>query len=254
MKLDCILTACNENPLYIDFIPLFVKSWNILYPNIDVKILLISNNIPDEFIEYKDNIILFEPLNNISTAFTSQYIRNLYPSLLNYENGIMITDIDMIPMNDKYYTENIKTYDNNKFIYLRNVCLYHNEIAMCYNVATNKIWSEIFNIKTKEDLINRLYEAYNKINYIDGHGNSGWSTDQIDLFNYVMEWNKKTGNFIYLKDNETGFNRLDRIHRFILTKKIIKNIKNGLYSDYHLYRPYKLHKEINDKIIELLQK
>ena len=39
MKLDCILTAVNENPLYIEFIPIFVKTWNKLYPDIDVKII-----------------------------------------------------------------------------------------------------------------------------------------------------------------------------------------------------------------------
>ena len=50
MKLDCILTAVNINLLYIDFIPIFIKTWNKLYPLTDIKIILISNNIPDEFI------------------------------------------------------------------------------------------------------------------------------------------------------------------------------------------------------------
>jgi len=40
MKLDCVLTAVNENPLYLEFIPIFIKTWNKLYPGIDVKILL----------------------------------------------------------------------------------------------------------------------------------------------------------------------------------------------------------------------
>ncbi len=44
MKLDCILTAVNENTLYIDFIPIFIKTWNKLYPSIDVKIILIVTN------------------------------------------------------------------------------------------------------------------------------------------------------------------------------------------------------------------
>jgi hypothetical protein len=35
----------------------------------------------------------------------------------------MITDMDMLPMNRTYYTENIKSYNNNKFIYYReNIC------------------------------------------------------------------------------------------------------------------------------------
>ena len=42
MKLDCVLTACNMNPLYSDFIPIFIKTWNKLYPAVDVKIIFIS--------------------------------------------------------------------------------------------------------------------------------------------------------------------------------------------------------------------
>ena len=182
MKLDCVLTAVNENELYIDFIPYFIKVWNKLYPNVDIKIILISNNIPKNLKNYKDNIILFKPIKNISTAFISQYIRLLYPAILDYENGIMITDIDIVPMNNIYYTENISKYDNNKFIYLRNFVWSNKEYAMCYNTATNKVWGEIFNIKTKQDIINRLNDVYKNNKYVDGHGNIGWSLDQLHLY------------------------------------------------------------------------
>ena len=42
MKLDCVLTAVNENPLYLELVPIFIKSWNKLYPDVDVKIILIA--------------------------------------------------------------------------------------------------------------------------------------------------------------------------------------------------------------------
>jgi hypothetical protein len=253
MKLDCVLTAVNENPLYITFIPFFIEVWNKLYPYIDIKIILIANKIPEKYISYKNNIILFSPITNISTSFISQYIRILYPCILNYNNGVLITDIDMIPMNRSYYTDNIKNYDNNKFIYYReNVCFNANQIAMCYNIATPKIWSDIFNIKSENDIINRIKEVYENINYVEGHGLSGWSTDQIDLFNYVINWDKKTNCFIFLRENETGFKRLDR-HTFnINDEQIIKDIVNGIYTDYHCLRPFEQYKEINNKILQLL--
>ena len=179
MKLDCILTACNNNPIYVDFIPMFIKAWSKLYPSIDIKIVFINDTIVDSINEYKNNIILFKPIENISTVFISQYIRLLYPAILNYENGIMITDIDMIPMNDKYYTKNIENIENNKFIYLRNILVNDcNQIAMCYNVALNKTWSDIFNIKLLEDINEKLISIYE-----DG---IEWTTDQTDLYNYVM--------------------------------------------------------------------
>ena len=242
MKLDCILTAVNENTLYLDFIPIFIKTWNKLYPNVDVKIILVANKIPDEYLCYKDNIILFEPIENVLTNFTSQIIRLLYPCILNYENGVMITDMDMLPMNRTYYTENIKSFDNSKFIYLReNICFEYNQIAMCYNVAVPKIWQEIFEINSVEDIRNRL----KSIRHVE------WCTDQLVLYKKVMEWNNKTNNLICLKENSTGFKRLDR-NTFGLNNIIKENVSKGVYSDYHCYRPMSEFSEINYQIYNLL--
>ncbi len=253
MILDCVISACNDNPLYIEFVPIFINTWKKLYPYIDVKVVLIVNSIPENLIEYQNNLILFPPLKNMSTAFISQYIRLLYPAILNYSNGILISDIDMIPMNRNYYTKNIENISNDKFIYLRDVLLDEHQIAMCYNVATNKTWSDIFGINNVNDIINRLWDVYNRVHYIDGHGGSGWSTDQIDLYQYVMQWNNRTNNFVILSDNSTGYSRLDR-HCFCinLDDGIKHNISNGVYSDYHLYRPFSEYREVNMNIYNLL--
>lgn len=251
MKLDCVLTSCNTNPLYLDFIPIFVKTWNKLYPDVDVKIVLISNTIPTELQEFTKNIILFLPLDNISTAFTSQYIRLLYPAILNYENGIMITDIDMLPMNRTYYTSNIQNIENDRFVYMRNVLLQNKQIAMCYNVARNKIWGEIFSITTIEDINHHLKAKYSQITYVDGHNKAGWSTDQVAFYKNIMKWNDITHNLVVLDDKQTGYKRLDR-NTFTMNTTIMNRIKSGNYSDYHCYRPYMKYKEINDQILDLL--
>lgn len=254
MKLDCVLTAVNENPLYIDFIPFFIKSWNKLYPSVDVKIVLIANDIPQHLLSFKNNIILFKPIQNMSTAFISQYIRLLYPCIMNeYNNGIMITDIDIIPMNKYYYIDNIKNIDDNKFVYFReNICFEYTEIAMCYNIGLSSTWSDIFKINSIDDIQKRLISVCNNINYIEGHGKSGWSTDQRDLYKYIMQWNNITNNFICLKENETKFKRLDRF-TFQINDNIIKNnISNGIYTDYHCLRPMSKYNDINNQIYELL--
>jgi len=253
MKLDCILTAVNENPMYLEFIPIFINSWKKLYPNVDVKIVLISKQIPEEYFKYKENIILFEPIENVLTSFTSQIIRLLYPCILNCENGVMITDVDMLPMNRTYYTENIKSIDNSKFIYLReNVCFKYNEIAMCYNVAVPNVWKEIFQINSEEDIRKMISITYQNNTILEGHGNVGWNTDQTVLYKKVMQWNNKTNNFICCNEAETGFNRLDR-NAFELNNDVIKNnISDGVYSDYHCCRPMSQYSEINYAIYNLL--
>ena len=252
MKLDCVLTSTNDNPLYMDFIPIFIRTWKKLYPNVDVKIIFIGNSIPEKFNAYKDNIILFEPIPNILTAFISQYIRLLYPAILNYKNGVLITDMDMLPMNRTYYTKNIEKYSDDKFIYMRNVLLNKNQIAMCYNVATSLIWGNIFNIKSIDDIIKRINLVYSNNKYNGKHGGLGWSIDQKHLYNKVMNWNKNTKNLVILSDKSCNFRRLDRGKFNINNNQVLTRIKNGFYSDYHCFRPYKKFKNINEKIYNIL--
>jgi len=57
MKIGTIITATDINPLYCDFIPMFIKAWNKILPNADVKIILVAESIPENLIEYKNNII-----------------------------------------------------------------------------------------------------------------------------------------------------------------------------------------------------
>ena len=204
------------------------------------------------FHDFKDNIIFFEPIKNISTAFTSQYIRLLYPAILDYKGGILISDIDIIPMNNTYFSSNILKFSNEKFIYLRDVLLIDKQIAMCYNVAINKIWKDIFKISCLDDITKRLKEVYLEINYADKPGMEGWFHDQLDLYKYVNKWDLKTNNFVYLKDCELNFERLDRVD-FKLNERVIKNIKNGFYCDYHCLRPFKKYEKINIEVYQRLK-
>lgn len=253
MIIDTVITATNINPLYYDFIPMFIKAWNILFPEVNVKIILVHDNIPKNIQEYKDNIILFPPLPNINTGFISQIIRLFYPALINTQNGVIITDMDMIPMNRSYYIDHIKKYSNDKFISYRDVLLHLGEIPICYNVATPKLWGELFHIKDIDDIKNVIYGFYENIEYSGVHGGAGWTTDQKLLYNTVMRWNDKTGNLVLLNDNITKFLRMDRIYGVDIHYQSINDMRSGKYTDYHMLRPYSKYKNKNDKIIEILK-
>lgn len=253
MILDCVLTAVNEKNLYLQFVPIFIKTWNKLYPNVDVKIILISTSIPENLKQYTDNIILFKPIENILTSFTSQFIRLLYPCILNYQNGVMITDMDMLPMNRTYYTDNIKLINGDKFIYFRENIKLHEQFAMCYNVASPQTWKKIFNINSLDDIINKIKEVSSTNLIIEGHGKTGWNLDQIYLYKHVMKWNKNTNNLVYLNDKQTKFRRLCRATNFdVNDENLQNNIINGKYVDYHCYRPMDMYSDTNWKIYNLL--
>tara|TARA_Y100000589_G_C27177045_1_gene639198 strand:- start:696 stop:2087 length:1392 start_codon:yes stop_codon:yes gene_type:complete len=244
MKIDCILTSTNTKKEYIEFIPLFIRSWQKLLPFVDVKIILISDSIPEEYKNYKDNIILYQKEKNISHKFISQYIRILYPSILNYKNGILISDIDMIPINEKYFTNKILEYNDNNLIVYRNILKSIEQVPICYNVATSKIWSKIMNIKNIDDINNNIKKIFNRIEYEEKKAGKGWGVDQMELYTKL----KMSENVIYLV--ETKFKRLDR-GKIPERNRLEEIINNKKVYDYHAeYNNI----ELNNNIINMIPK
>lgn len=251
MKLQCVLTATTADPLYMDFVPLFVEAWKKLYPTVETKIILVHDRIPLELEKYKEHLILFRPLPRVSNAFVSQYIRLLYPALLTqYDHGVLITDIDMLPMSSTYYTKSIESVADNAFVYYRDGCTAANQFAMCYNVAAPKTWMEIFRIYGLQQVEERLDDLFHLMDHYEVAG-KGWFTDQKDLFASVMKWHMTTGRFVALNDAGTGFQRLCRASFpwCVDLEQFKKQIGSGAYSDYHCLRPYHDYKDMNDIIL-----
>lgn len=253
MKIDCILTAVNDNFLYTEFIPIFVKAWKKLVPEAVVLILYIGNFIPEQFNAYREHIKLIEPIEGVDTAFMSQYIRILYPAILPYKGGVLITDIDILPMNRSYYVDSIKGVPDNYFVYYRDVLMNDfRQIAICYNIATPSVWKEIMRVGSHVEVLGELQRVGKSIHYNSQSG-QGWTTDQVQLFGLVMSWRSRTRRFMSLRDSDTDFSRLDRNN--ILTKNrdnVLKDVAAGKYSDYHCLRPHSAHAELNCAIVDAL--
>jgi hypothetical protein len=247
MKLGTVLTSCDLNPLYSEFVPIFIKAWNKLFPYVDVIIILIANEIPSQLKPYEKNIRLFKPLRNIHTAFQAQCIRLLYPRQIQRHEGVLITDMDMLPMNRSYYIDHIKHIPDDAFVTYRDVCL-PNEIAICYNIALPSVWESMFSNLPIEYMLQTWYE---NSNYDGKHGGTGWGTDQQILLRKFNEWN---GKKVTLNDSITSFNRLDRVRPWVfLNRSQLQHVINiGAYSDYHCLRPYSEHKDINDFVVSCL--
>jgi hypothetical protein len=242
MRIGTVLTATDSNPLYLEFIPMFIRSWKILFPEVNIIIVLISDTIPSEIEECKEYIHLVKPIPNMHTAFQAQCIRLLYPATIDRTDGVIISDMDMVPLNRTYYEEPIKHLDDSAFISYRNLLLPY-EIPMCYNIASPSTWKRVFS----NDILEKWYE---EVIYDGNHGGTGWNTDQIKL---VQRYNEYTG-LKYVLDDSARMNRLDRED---ILKKDIKYVKNQIqlrkYSDYHCLRPYSKYKTENDEIVETLK-
>src|SRR6056300_731878 len=249
MIIDCVLTACNSNNIYSSLIPMFIQAWNILFPEMDVKIIYIDDNIPDNLKNYEKSLILYKPHDNISTAFISQYIRLLYPALLNYKNGVLITDVDIIPLCRSFYLKYSKDYDNNTFVHF-SPSIIQNQIIMCYNLASPIVWSKVCNISCIEDINKRLNNVYYSIKYTDGHGKDGWTKDQEDLYHYLNNYCGKKVLLNNLKVKRLPFNRKYKKKKINIDDNLIIN---GNFDDVHVGRPYEDFKEVNDHLINLIK-
>lgn len=252
MILSNVLTACNANPLYCHFIPIFIKSWKALIPTIQITIIFVHDKLLPELEPYKEHIILFPPIPGIKTPFIAQVIRILYPAIVNTNNGVLITDMDMVPMNKKYYVDSITQHSSDKFICYRHILQDKQQLPICYNIAIPKVWKEIFNIHNINDIVKFLQYEYSTIEYDGNPGKAGWSTDQRLLYREVMKWNSKTNNFIALHDWVIGLSRLNRVNNIVFNDELVNKIKKGAFSDYHMKRPYRMFKELNDNIVDQL--
>ena len=247
MRIGSVVTSTNENPLYYQFVPNFVKAWKAILPEARIRISYIGHALPAEIIEYSEYIDIVKPLEGVDSAFYAQCIRLLAPRSAPTPEGVLITDMDMIPLCKSYYLDPIAPISNEFFISYRDVLL-PDEIAMCYNVALASTWEAIFGRESYKQIIGRWFR---NVTYDGRHGGAGWNTDQRILLEHFNAW---SGPKLTLNDGLTNFRRLDRDDSFIFYNhhRLAMRIKAGLYSDYHCQRPYHLYKLINDYIVLVL--
>ena len=239
MRITTVLTAVNNNPEYTRFIPIFIYMWKKFYPQINVRIIYIGNDLPISLHTFSDNIIVFPPIEGVSTVYTAQTIRILYPALLDENETTVITDMDMLPANKTYFSSLINEIPSNTFLMFRDLrCVSPDQIPICYNAASTSIWKKVFGINSINDIRSFLREKYDL--QTDGiHGGHGWYTDQVLLRKHVF-----SSGVSLLTLNDNGYKRLDIYdHRYNIPL-FIEKLKTMSYSDAHLYShecPWSLH-------------
>jgi hypothetical protein len=185
MKLTTVIASVNDNPEYYMFIPKQIKFWNKF--NIKFIAIFVGRELPSILESYKDNIILWNSLLFLNTAYLGQNVRMYYAAILDLPagEGVMITDMDMLPTSSNYYTSGIEQFTDDDFIYYRHI--EGNEIFMCYNTAHPTLWSKLFNIKSKQDIEKCLFKEYN-FSYSGIPGSTGWFTDQYIMYSTLKDY------------------------------------------------------------------
>ncbi len=232
MKLKVVVGTANENPHYYKFIPSQIQVWK--YFGIDFVAVYVGAELPSELIPYRSHIIVWNNTPTLNSAYVAQMIRLYIPALLCVEDDecIMITDMDMLPASPNYYKSGLETYDTKSFIHYRTPET--NQIYMCYNAAHPSIWSQLFNIKSVDDIIKALVTNYPS-NY-GKKGETAWFKDQEVLYRSVIHYNSLVVLHRPIKRLEVR----DYIHhiRSSDTDFISK------YDDIHFHESYIKHEEL----------
>jgi len=226
MKLTTVISSVNDNAEYYMFIPKQIKFWN----KFNIRFIAVFVGIlPPALEPYRDNIIVWDTMLYLNTVYLGQNLRMYYAALLDLPpgEGVMLTDMDMLPMNATYYTSGLESFTDDDFIYYRHI--EGNEIFMCYNTAHPSLWSKLFNIKSRADIENRLFKEYN-FAFNGTPGTNGWFTDQYIMYNT-------------LKD-DSRLRILNRPIKRLEMDEFVERLQNGEtnfvgeYDDAHFHRSY----------------
>jgi len=250
MFLDLCLLASDLNPTYYEFFPLVHHYWTIKI-GIGCKLVLIVDDnftvLPDILVPLQNDIILFHRVPNIPTGFQAQCIRLLYPSLLVKYNGIILSDMDILPLQKEYFVNTIRKYDENSFIVYRNVINEFKQYPICYCVSSPSTYRYIFGINNENDIKMTLQNWYTTEDYIlSSPYSTMWCQDQVKLYECIQK-KRQSIKLIELSDSMTKFRRLDRLMIDKINNNIAlynEEINKNVYSDFHLPRPLRDYSEL----------
>lgn len=239
MKLSCCLVSCNGNDFYLDFFPIVHAMWKDVVM-IKCKLILVAEAIPEKLNRYRDDIILFKPIAGMSDVFQAQMLRMLYAPLMTEETGVIVSDMDLVPMSKRYY-EMCNRFDEDIFVVWRDCLLADQQFPICFNAAHPKVWKEIFPMSNEAEIRNLLRLVYPR-EYKGAVGERDWFKDQLILFGAVTDWAQKSGSrLVILDDDYTNFNRLDRLDWSKITNEtdaIKAKVAQQKFTDFHMPRPF----------------
>lgn len=250
MKVSAVLVACNENTNYLDFWPAVKKAWWEIC-RLPCIMVYIGNELPRHLIN-DPAVKLFKPISSWPTATQAQVIRLLYPALLNCDGAVMLSDMDMIPLQKEFFFRGFESFQINQFVSLRGIDEREKQIYMCYVGATPQVWREMFGIRSEDD-IRRQLETWSMLAQSDGnHGGLGWCTDQIILYAMVKKWLAEKPRYVGLIPLTHEHARLDRgnpVEWLNWSNELESKLKNKIYIDFHMPN-YSTFREIIDKVLE----
>ena len=229
-NIDYVVISSDDNYMYKDFYSIVAKRWY----DLGFKTYYVNITDTDEVIENEWGIIhKIKYLDFVSTGFQSQVVRLFSSKFI--EGNIMMSDIDMLPINGEYYNQYLNELtDDNVIIYSGQPYGDVPYYPMCYVVSNSS------NFIRYLDIENMNFSEYCKM-LSDKYGQS-WNTDESFMYNQFQNHSDK----LVIKRERNFSRRVDRGN----WNYNIELLKNGYYIDSHLLRPYSQYKTQIDELLK----
>ncbi len=235
MKLSCALVACNENTKYLEFWPYVKRAWWEIV-GIPCVMVYVGQEVP-EYLKDELSVLHFPPVEGWPTATQAQVIRLLYPAVLKCDGAVILSDMDMIPLQRDFFVNGFSQFKDDQFVSLRGIDENEKQIYMCYVGATPSTWSDLFRVRSIEDIRECMRQWASRVVADGTHGGQGWFTDQLILYNVIQGWLKTCSERIGLLPWTEQISRLDRGKHeewIQMNDELIVKLKDKTYIDFHM--------------------
>jgi hypothetical protein len=230
--IDYAIISSDDNPMYKDFYSVVAKRWN----NIGIKTYYINITNVDEIIENEYGFIhKIKAVEGISTGFQSQVVRLFASKFI--EGNLIMSDIDMLPINGEYF------FSNAKELTKENVVIYTGQpygnvpyYPMCYVLSHSSNFIKYLGIKDFD------FKSYCQM-LLNEYGEA-WNTDEHFMYDrFQLHLDK-----LVVKNDRDLTRRVDRGG----WGYDINMLKSGHYIDSHMLRPYMQYKQHIDDMIKII--
>jgi len=239
MKLNRAILSSNDDPKYLDFWPYVSKAWRDLIGIEPVLFFIGEAGRVEELSKY-GQVIQVPVMPEWDIVNQAQSIR-LWAGTKFPTDTLIISDLDMLPISRKYYTENLPEIPEDFFVSYTSDVLEHGfyrrrpMFPMCYLAGKGNTFNEILGINE-----NTSWESFM---LSMKKANHGYGTDQQYFYSKYLQWDGKVNRYVGMRrgwiDGKIARNRLDKVrwpekHDYIAEE----------FFDCHLPLPFKdnLHK------------
>jgi hypothetical protein len=254
LALSHAVVASDLNPRYLDAWPLARRAWREI-AKLDPRLILVADpaDVPAA-LSADPAVRVFEPVPGLHTAYQAQCIRLLFPALLAEADGVVVSDVDMIPLTASYFRRPLSRIKADHFVAYRDFVLHLREIPICYNAALPATWGTIFGVHELGDVRARLSEWAEGVRYAGTHDGEGWTTDQLVLYRTLVERGRRCRDVWILDDYYTRFRRLERTYVRKwgrLAPAALEGLRRREFADFHLLAADSDLAHLNEQVIEL---